>query len=530
MQDGRGMTGTTGHDGGALPPPAELRSAAMAALTRILASEAFRASGRSRHFLSYVVTETLAGRGARLSERTVGRYALERGGEFDGRFDASVRVQATRVRRSLHDYYDSDGRDDPIRIEVPVGSYQPTFTPQETSDGDTQLDPGLVIVSFDGLGHPDATVIAAVLTDSISHRLATFPAIKVVGPISPTFDDPRRIASDTQSQFVLQGRALVEAATLRLSARLTDGGSGQVVWSVSETFAKDEFTDAAVEDAWVGAVAGELGDMTGVVARQPLNDADPGSVSRDFAARAAFHRYLELGNAESVIESEKALREALSEGPRPWLTLVCHASALAVRALYGLSEDRDGDLAEAESLARESLAQNPAGALAMCALATVAIGRRQWKVARLHAAEAAQRAPWHPISLVSAGSLLALAGDIPGGAEVLRRALRLHPTHPGYIHAHLALERLLAGDHASALAEASFIQSPGFVWGPLYRAMALAGMGHLDQARADLDEALLIEPGLLADPVGLFTRYTLLSDEQLEVLLQHLEPLGFVRA
>lgn len=38
-----------------------------------------------------------------------------------------MRVQAHEVRRSLARYYESEGRHDPIRIELPPGNYAPTF-------------------------------------------------------------------------------------------------------------------------------------------------------------------------------------------------------------------------------------------------------------------------------------------------------------------------------------------------------------------------------------------------------------------
>ena len=97
-------------------------------LTRVLASEAFSGSERSRAFLAYVVTETVAGRGDRLSERTVGRRVLGRGEAFDGQQDASVRVRATRVRKALRAYSEGQGAADLVRIDLPPGSYAPTFS------------------------------------------------------------------------------------------------------------------------------------------------------------------------------------------------------------------------------------------------------------------------------------------------------------------------------------------------------------------------------------------------------------------
>jgi hypothetical protein len=39
-----------------------------------------------------------------------------------------VRVQASRLRAKLLEYYTSEGKDDPILIELPKGQYAPVFS------------------------------------------------------------------------------------------------------------------------------------------------------------------------------------------------------------------------------------------------------------------------------------------------------------------------------------------------------------------------------------------------------------------
>ena len=41
--------------------------------------------------------------------------------------DPIVRVEARRLRSKLKAYYDGDGRDDPVAIELLSGSYAPRF-------------------------------------------------------------------------------------------------------------------------------------------------------------------------------------------------------------------------------------------------------------------------------------------------------------------------------------------------------------------------------------------------------------------
>ena len=51
--------------------------------------------------------------------------------------DPIVRIQAGRLRRSLERYYLLSGKDDPVRIELPKGTYVPVFhsmaRPEEAS-------------------------------------------------------------------------------------------------------------------------------------------------------------------------------------------------------------------------------------------------------------------------------------------------------------------------------------------------------------------------------------------------------------
>jgi TolB-like protein/Tfp pilus assembly protein PilF len=79
-------------------------------------------------FLSFVVEETLAGRGDRLKAFSIAREVYGRDETFDARSDAVVRVEAGRLRRRLAAYYERAGRSDPVRIDLPKGGYTPTFS------------------------------------------------------------------------------------------------------------------------------------------------------------------------------------------------------------------------------------------------------------------------------------------------------------------------------------------------------------------------------------------------------------------
>ena len=122
-------------------------------LDRILKSGPFLQARRRQRFLEYIVNETLAGRGERLKGYDVAREVFDRSEAFDPNVDPIVRVEAARVRDKLREYYEADGRSDPIRIDLPKGSYTPhiefrqapTLEPQpeqlEAVPPDRQPDP-----------------------------------------------------------------------------------------------------------------------------------------------------------------------------------------------------------------------------------------------------------------------------------------------------------------------------------------------------------------------------------------------------
>lgn len=97
------------------------------ALERVLEAAAFARSPRLKAFLSYIVTQTLAGHADRIKGYTVAVEALGHGADHDPQTDPTVRVLACRLRQALALYYSGPGAGDTIRIDVPKGGYVPAF-------------------------------------------------------------------------------------------------------------------------------------------------------------------------------------------------------------------------------------------------------------------------------------------------------------------------------------------------------------------------------------------------------------------
>ena len=111
-------------------------------LDRVLASATFRQVDRLKRFLSFVVTETLAGRGDQLKEYVIGVQVFDKDASFDPRADPIVRVQARRLRARLVRYYREEGGSDVVLIELPKGGYTPVFKNRDAAAASRLLKTG----------------------------------------------------------------------------------------------------------------------------------------------------------------------------------------------------------------------------------------------------------------------------------------------------------------------------------------------------------------------------------------------------
>jgi hypothetical protein len=106
-------------------------------LRRLLQSKHFTASPKKTRFLEFVSEQTFLGNGDKLNEYLIGVEVYERGTDFNPQKDPIVRVQAHEIRRLLKKYYEEDGKDSGLRIDLPSGHYVPTFGRSSLSGAET---------------------------------------------------------------------------------------------------------------------------------------------------------------------------------------------------------------------------------------------------------------------------------------------------------------------------------------------------------------------------------------------------------
>ena len=275
------------------PPERPTNDEAVTALSRVLGSEVFEAAGRAREFLTFIVQETLAGRGDRLKGYSIAVQVFERPADFDAQTDPLVRVEAGRLRRRLAEYYQSQGRDDAVRIELPRGGYTPVFVrhlpessaipepraprppsrgrtswwpvgaaalvllalaaglgwvflngkfrPAATSADDNGVQatpmaargPRLVVLPLATLGEGTAPGFARGVTDEVIKSLVDFNIFATASPAAQSLE-PASLATlrqDYNAGYALSGTVRTDNDRIRVTVRLTDTEFGTQLWT-----------------------------------------------------------------------------------------------------------------------------------------------------------------------------------------------------------------------------------------------------------------------------------------------------------
>ena len=96
-------------------------------LKRVLESKYFAKAPKRRRFLEFTCGQVFLGEDSKLNEYLIGVEVYERGQDFDPQKDPIVRVQAHEIRRALKNYYQDEGKNSLVRVELNPGNYAPIF-------------------------------------------------------------------------------------------------------------------------------------------------------------------------------------------------------------------------------------------------------------------------------------------------------------------------------------------------------------------------------------------------------------------
>jgi serine/threonine-protein kinase len=282
-------------------------------LDRILGSRTFQPVERLKRFLTFVVTETLEGRGDQLKEYVIAVQVFGKEEAFDPRTDPLVRVQARRLRARLDRYYREEGAQDEIVIDLPKGGYIPMVRGRERErERGAARPPGAAHFSQNSVAvmpisdDTDSGTLGPFCRgarDEIIHALSRLSPLRIVmaGAADPADQDLRHVAERLDVAALLTGSARASEDRIRLLVQLVDGITGRFLWS--EAFDAAPGTAMATQEAVARAVVARL---------QPAQGSSPGAAwpRRTTENLAAHNLYLQ-GRYHLNQRTEEGLQKAL---------------------------------------------------------------------------------------------------------------------------------------------------------------------------------------------------------------------------
>jgi hypothetical protein len=85
--------------------------------------------------LQFITEQTIHGNAHELTEQHIGNALFHKPSDYSPLEDSSVRVHARQLRLKLHEYFNEEGRNEPLILDIPKGSYAPVFrTVLKTAD------------------------------------------------------------------------------------------------------------------------------------------------------------------------------------------------------------------------------------------------------------------------------------------------------------------------------------------------------------------------------------------------------------
>ncbi len=350
---------------------------------RILASAHFARSAALSKFLGFVIQHTLGGKEQELKEYRLGVDVFSRGADFDPRVDPIVRMQASKLRARLAEYYSSEGRNDPIMITVPKGAYVPVFTrseiaPPAARDRDVQSIAVLPFVSMSG--DPENEYFSDGLTEEVINVLTCIPGLRVVARTSVfcfknAVKDVREIGAQLNVRTVLEGSVRRSGNQLRVTAQLIDVATGYHLFS--RTFPRELHDVFALQEELAGAVVTEIMPTVG-------GGSHPAVVRNHTADLESYNLYLKgmfalASRFTGPRESVEIFRQALDRDPTyapAWAGL---ANAYCIQVWYGMMPSKVA-LPMAKHAALEALGRDEAFGLGHATLGVAqAIVDWNWK-------------------------------------------------------------------------------------------------------------------------------------------------------
>ncbi|WP_375778745.1 hypothetical protein ACE103_06375 [Bradyrhizobium sp. ma5] len=551
-----------------------------AELERILSNPRFQASERRRAFLRFIVDETLAGRGERLKGYTIALAVFRRDGSFDPQADPVVRLEARRLRRDLDSYYMDAGRDDPVRISIPKGSYVPNFewhhalgaaaAPRETildiqgqptaaaakttsAIGKLRLrrnaliaailatvlatsiwlgtrpppatpprEPAVLVLPFEALSSGEnARYFATGIGQELIGNLFRFAGFRLymsqAGSGQPSSEESLQLGRGLGLSYIVKGSVQTSAEEVRVITTVLNATSGEIVWARTLARSFDPRSLADAQRELANEIAIAVGQSYGVV-KNDVSSTPPQNMDSYACVLRAFgyRRTFARAGFDPVLQCLEQTVRRDPEYSDAW-AMLGWLHADAGRLGYFGDGTEQSEYAKALAAADRAVNLQPNNSLAVKALAAVYHFTGRYAESDRLSRQAIDLNPNDPDVFAQFGWRLAIRGNFAEGVPMLQRAIRRTINPPGWYFHMIAIDHLFRREYEEMLSVGEKAALRDSGFSQLLIAVANGELGHRDATQAALEKMLQYKP-LADDPAG-FLRRNGAADQVVDALM-----------
>ena len=351
----------------------------------------------------------------------------------------------------------------------------------------------IVVLPFTDLSDDaDQRQFASSITEDLTADLSLISDMRVISrntafTYGNKFVDTNRIGRELNVRYVLEGSVQRSGNQMRVNAQLVDAETDSNLWA--ERFDGDIGDPFALQNEITRRLANALSDE--LIAAEALRPTErPDALGYILRGRAAV---LRLPSRENFAEQISLFQHALALDPQSVEGQSRLAIALAGRVLNGVTDAAAADLARAEGLVGQALAESPRYSYAHHTKATVlrAQNRCEEAIPEYETALALDRNQVYAI--IGLGWCKVDAGSLDEAIPLAEQAIRLKPHDPGvgWWYGQIGIVRLLQSrtDEAILWLEQARTAIPAIPAHHSRLAAAYALKGDIERAAAELAEA-----------------------------------------
>jgi adenylate cyclase len=475
-------------------------------LQRILTSPEFQATDRQREFLQFVVAETIAGRDHEIKGYTVATQVFGRKKDFDQAADPIVSIQANKLRRALERYYLIAGTQDPMRIDIPKGTYVPTFCEQTGVESDWTSSsskgseirfegswPSVLVRPFQNLtSDTELNYLAVGLATELAMELTRYQEIRV---LMYGQQEHGKRASDTVARFVIDGSVRKDRAGIKVAVQLVDTTTNTQVWGDMHRSDLEAAQLIVFQEDVAQVVAAKIACEDGIIPKNLSIESKniPPSDLKTYEAILRYYEFDMVFSGETFLRALEALKIASVNEPECGLVWAMLGRLYAVNYSLELM-NMVTPLEDAIGFAEKGVYLDPDNQRSKVIFAFIRLFSNEMPAGLAEIERALVLNPNSLLFMDIIGYLFTLFGDWERGPALIRKAINLNPYYNITVHYALWMDWIRQKKYRQAYLETLNFRTPTIFWDPLMKAAAFGLLGRYEEGRQAGKDLLKCKP------------------------------------